>query len=451
MEESDDIIKHLITMSNAVTESMNDEQKVAFNTMLSGKNIFLTGQAGTGKSFMIHKFNKYITERGKKVAITSTTGISAMLINGRTIHSWAGIGLGNENKNILLTKVRRKSNAVKNWKYTDILVLDEISMLSPILFEKLEFIARNIRGNERPFGGLQVILTGDFCQLPPVETDLYCFQIPLWDILIDETIELKTIMRQTDTIFQGILTRCRMAELTDEDKAILLSRKDVDVGFIDHEHPEQSIRPTRIFPHRKTVDDINNQELEKLKSNNNTTQHSIMRFLTQDKVIHTGGKSINMEEAKTYIEHFNKISQARTVVDLCIGAQVMLIQNLDVEGGLCNGSRGVIVDFEQQRPIVKFMNGLKVLIQYHEWSYHISDEIKVIRKQVPLILAFAITCHKIQAATIDCAEIDISDVFCDGQAYVALSRVKSIENLKIIDIDFDKITVNSTVKEFYNS
>ena len=185
---------------------LNEEQRHAVNLILAGANVLLTGQAGTGKSFIIKRVVTELISRGKIVGVTSTTGVSALLINGTTIHRWSGIKLGELDAPKLYERAANNGFARKNWKQTSVLIIDEVSMLTPDLLEKLDYIGRHMRHDEKPFGGIQLILTGDFCQLPPVRSDVYCFQSPIWKYLIDEVVYLRQVMRQNDPEFQKILS-----------------------------------------------------------------------------------------------------------------------------------------------------------------------------------------------------------------------------------------------------
>ncbi len=432
------------TWAGDLRNNLNKEQEDVFEAMKEGKNMFITGQAGVGKTFLIKKYKKWCDKNGRTMAVTSTTGISALLAGGKTIHSWAGIGLGDLEPSDLLSKVRKKSYARKNWKETDCLVMDEVSMLTPDLLEKLEYIARAIRWSDEIFGAMQVILIGDFCQLPPVKSDVYAFKSELWNTIIQgNEFYLRTNMRQNDPIFQNMLSRLRMGIKTEEDRKLLLSRLNAEVSVIVDEIP---IKPTKLHSHRKIVEDMNIEELKLLQSENN----KIKRFNSVDKVASTANRKLNKKTAIEFIERLNKNSQARACVDLCVGAQVMLIYNIEPKSGLVNGSRGVVVGFGEQRPIVRFMNGIVTIVKAMEWEFIINETITVVRKQIPLILAWGVTIHKVQGASLDCVEVNLGDsIFASGQAYTALSRVRSLEGLCITDLNFDKIMVDSEVEEFY--
>lgn len=418
--------------------SLNAEQQRAIDLILAGRNVFLTGQAGTGKSYVIKQVIEMLTARGGcLVGVTSTTGVSALLVGGTTIHRWAGIKLGELDAQGLYERASKNGFARKNWKQTSLLIIDEVSMLTPDLLEKLDYIGKRMRHCDKPFGGIQVVLTGDFCQLPPVKTDVFCFQTPLWHDLIQEVVWLKQIMRQPDPRFQKLLSEVRLGVVTDETRELLSARVGVSVNG-------NGIEPTKVYPHRKTVDDINNLKLDEILNEGNHSR----RFKAQDAV--KCKHAVDNEKAKQYLAALNKVCQARPVLDLAHGAQVMLIHNLDIEAGLVNGSRGVVVRFEEFRPVVRFMNGLELIVRSHEWEMKASEDVVVVRRQIPLILAWACTIHKTQGSTLDCAEVDLGDTLFEfGQFYTALSRVKSLECLSISSLSFDAVKVHPEAEKFY--
>jgi len=327
------------------------------------------------------------------------------------------------------------------WKQTSVLFIDEISMMSPDLFDKLETIARIIRHCGRPFGGMQVIISGDWCQLPAVDTDVMCFKARSWNTVINDVVYLRENMRQNDPVFQQILAEIRMGVVTDTARKVLQSRLHADVGTED-------IKPTKLYSHRKVVDHINREKMSELILNDEKEENIIQRFTARDYI--TSEKQIPTKFHKNWIANLNKSCSAQKVLDLCIGCQVMLIYNLDVEAGLVNGSRGAVVRFEEHRPVVKFINGIEMIIQVQEWDTFMSRGAKITRCQIPLILAWAVTIHRSQGATLDCVEIDLGEtIFAPGQFYTGLSRVKALEYLSIVDLDFDGVKVDPEAEKFY--
>jgi ATP-dependent DNA helicase PIF1 len=394
--------------------------------------------------------------RDKRIAITALTGCAATLLQcgASTLHSWAGIGLANASAEDLARQIMEKPAKKSNWLRTQILIIDEISMLSPQLFDKIETIARIVRRNQRPFGGIQLICVGDFFQLPPVQKtathNIYCFQSPQWQKCMRNTYFLTKIYRQDgDSIFQRILNDIRIGKISDEDIAILREHQISDDIELNDIRDTNGIRPTQILPHNIDVEYINNTEFEKLASND------IRTFIADVKITKREMVNIfrtNPTQIQNYIEIIDKNNSYVTELKLCIGAQVMLITNLDVKAGLANGSRGVISGFSELtgNPQVTFRNGITITIDRHYWETEDFPGLK--RGQIPLVIAYAITIHKSQGMSVDSAIINVgSSVFDFAQTYVALSRVKSLDGLYLIHFDPSRIRADPIVIDYYNS
>ena len=419
-------------MKDSIELTKNQEK--AYSYMVNRKNIFITGPAGVGKTAVIKSFMRnYQTSR--EIAVTSTTGTSALLINGTTIHSYLGIGYGNQTIEYLVKKIYGWNWLYKRWISVECLFIDEISMLDPELFDKIEEIARIVRKNEKPFGGIQLVLSGDFLQLPCVGTSSFCFESKSWDKCIDETIYLNKIIRQGNKTFQNVLNSIRKGKITEDVKKILDSRIGVE---LDNDY---GIKPTKLYSKNYDVDIINNKELDILAEDGKEFYEYEMEVVVQSNV---GNKN-------SIKEKFYKNCTAPKNLQLCIGAQVMLLKNLDLQNGLANGSRGVVTSFVADIPVIRFLNGVERVIDYDIWEVSENDK-KILRAtQIPLKIAYAISIHKSQGCSLDYAEIDLSEIFEYGQAYVALSRVKSLDGLSIIDIDYDFIKAHPKALEYYNS
>ena len=421
-------------------DNLNARQHHAINLMKKRVNIFLTGQAGTGKSYTLMCFIKHCIQERIQYAVTSTTGVSALLIGGTTLHSWAGILLGQEDKITLLERVRSRNKAYQRWLFTQVLIIDEISMMSPALLEKLDYIGKKIRKSTKPFGGIQLIFCGDFAQLPPVKSD-FCFKSLIWDLLISKVVYLTENMRQTEDIFRKMLCEIRMGKTTPETIKILQTRLGAPIDT-----PE-GIVPTKLFSHRATVNKTNHDNLMILVSQENP----IRKYHAKDDAKRKDGHMVNGRYREQYLGRIDKIFQAPKTLEICIGAQVMLLFNLDLPGGLANGSRGAVIDFKNNLPIVRFMNGVETPISSTAWSMKIADNVIVSRKQIPLMLAWATTIHKSQGSTLDCAQIDLgATIFEYGQGYTALSRVKSLGAVSIVTLDPAKLVASPYVVAFYN-
>ena len=405
---------------------MNERQQYALSLAEKGRNIFVTGGAGTGKTYFIKNLVLALRRQGKQVGVTSMTANSALLIHGKTLHSYLGIGISRDTQD-MMTKVR-KYRKVKTWLSTDVLVIDEVSMLSKELFESIDYIAKELIQNPRPFGGIQVVLCGDFCQLGCIGSDEFCFESSLWDRYITETVVFThTFRQQNDPLFCQVLESIRFGDMTSEMEEVLLSRKK-EFDLQDTE----GIEPTKLYSYRKDVSAINETHLSQLIHDK---QEKAMKFNVRS--------TMKREKLEKYCTD--------PTITLCTNAQVILTVNLDVENGLVNGSRGVVKGFCGGIPIVKFVNGGTRTIDYYTYSTEDDTKTTISYSQIPLILGWAITIHRSQGMTLDNVMTDLSNVFDYGQGYVTLSRVRNLENLWITGIDFSKLKCNPKVIEFYQS
>lgn len=412
--------------------NLKPKQEEAYSYLVRGESIFLTGSAGTGKTSVIKMFTKAY-EHSRQIAVTSTTGTSALLLNGTTVHSYLGIGFGSGSVEALVDKICTWGWLRKRWLLLECLFIDEISMLDPDLFDKLEEIARMVRNDNRPFGGIQIVLSGDFMQLPCVGTDRFCFEAKSWNKCISHTVYLNEIIRQMDTTFQEVLNAVRVGNITDQVRKVLDSRIGVTL------HNDYGIKPTKLYSMNRDVDRVNDKELDKLAKDGRQFNEYIM-----ETVVYSG-----VSNKSAAVEKFKKFCTAPEVLQLCIGAQVMLLKNLDMQNGLANGSRGVVSSFVGDMPVVRFLNGEERVIDYNVWEVEENDK-KILRaQQIPLKVAYAISIHKSQGCSLDYAAIDLSGVFEYGQAYVALSRVKSLSGLSIIGINYDYIQAHPRAVEYY--
>ena len=422
---------------NACMDSLSTEQKDAYDAVLRGESIFLTGPGGTGKSHLIGLLAERLPALGKTLAITALTGCAAVLLGhgAKTFHSWAGIGIGKDSVEKYVTFITKASYLRKRWRSTEVLIIDEISMMTPELLELVDQVAKGVRRSPKPMGGIQVIFVGDFLQLPPVSRGgimKFAFESPYWATIIKQTVHLKRIFRQKDPIFQGILDEARFGEVSPASLAVLKTRCNLSWD-------DEPIQPTLLFSRNMDVESINTTNLEELEGD---------EYLYQISTTATAG--LSGETLQRIVEKMDKEHNYAIELTLKVGAQVMLITNLDQEKGLVNGSRGVVTGFKEDVnwPIVMFKNNTHMTIEPHVWIF--DDETPVQRSQLPLRLAYALTIHKAQGATLDCALVDIgSNTFEYGQAYVALSRVKNLESLYIHDVSAGAFRAHSLVKMFY--
>jgi ATP-dependent DNA helicase PIF1 len=426
-------------------DTLTGEQRAVFDALLEGKSIALLGPAGVGKSYLLSIIYTELAQmRLCNVQLCAMTGCAALLLGhkAKTLHSWAGIGLGKDDVPTLYSKIVRNGRAKKNWKITDVLVIDEISMSTPDLLDKLDQLGKMLRKSDKLFGGIQILLVGDFYQLPPVSrngsTALFAFESNLWKQL-DHVMELTIIQRQKDPVFQRILMEARTGSFTRESCDILET-------CTKKEWRTNRIRPTLIFPKRAEVDKINEANLLAL------VEEPVIYHarITLNKEKTPPGFKEKSEAFQTAVNILDGDAPYHLDIELRIGAQVMLIANLDFTIGLVNGSRGIITRIcpVTKLPVVEFINGIERTIGYHDWA--IDGFPFASRSQLPLRLSYAITIHRSQGATLDCALIDVGmGTFEYGQAYVALSRVTSLDALYIYDFDPRAFRVHPKVHEYY--
>jgi ATP-dependent DNA helicase PIF1 len=440
--------------------NFSPEQKLAYKKYLDGENIFITGPGGTGKSELIKSIYKHASSIGKNIKVTALTGCAAILLNcnASTLHSWAGIGLADKPVENIIKRICLNRKKKANWMQTEILIIDEVSMMSKKLFDILCNIASVVCNDRQMFGGIQLICSGDFYQLPPVgnkedeDTYKFCFESENWNKIfkLENHIQLKNIFRQSDTTYSNILNQIREGRIKKSSNELLLSLvgKEIPENFI--------IKPTKIFPLRASVENINNYEMEKIRSKGieyKTCRLYDLPILTKkEKQLRQTFSPENIEQELNYLISNSNMEQFLTLKK---GSQVMCVINiLDDKDNIiiCNGSQGIVHDFDENfnLPIVLFNNGNKMRIPWHTQQ---SDKIPGIGiKQIPLVLAWAITIHKSQGSTLDAAEIDVGcGIFECGQTYVALSRVKTIEGLFLKSFEATKIKINKKVKDFYAS
>ena len=425
---------------------MDKNQQKCVDLVLQRKNVFITGPGGCGKSYVINHIYELCKDE-KNIAITAMTGCAAILLNpnARTLHSWAGIGLGKGDVDELVYKIQKNKNSWNAWKKLDILIIDEISMLSPTLFEKLNTIGKRIRRNQAPFGGIQLILSGDFFQLPPIEEKKFLFESDIFLRSLDNIVILDTIYRQkSDTVWFSILQNIRKGIVKESDLSILYERlieKKNDDTNIDEDQIDVS-KACVLYPINRKVDFMNEHELK-----------SLGQPIQEYKFYIKNPKNIRILDSQ--IENFMAQSGIIDIIKLAKGAHVMLTRNIDIENGLVNGSQGIITNFDPNNyPIVKFIN-IKQPITIVPFEYscdEINDNDTFSIFQLPLKLAWAVSIHKVQGHNLDCALMDLgSNIFECGQIYVALSRIKTLKGVYLSSFDPQKIKINQTVVDFYES
>jgi len=455
------------------------EQQLCFEKYLNGENIFITGPGGSGKSFLIKNIVKHAETNNKNIKVCALTGCAAILLECKatTLHMFSGIGIANKkNEEIIEELFTTKRYKLKNWKKLEILIIDEVSMMSLKILLLLDSIAKKFYKKTTPFGGLQVIFTGDFYQLSPVsniflekEDAMFCFEHELWNQLFpkENQIVLKTIFRQKDEMLLKILKYIRKGQITPSSRSALESR-------IFNSQTLDLINKAKILtilsPIKRDVEHINLKEYLKLDK---TLEECIYNLSYIDLYIkYDDNKDVNEDidedenkkanlfalllksndQLKKDYDFLASNILAEKCLKLKIGTHVMCVANINLGGELqiANGSQGIIVGFNEKKlPYVKF-NAIKepILIDYYIWKSEFNKRVGLM--QLPLIYSWAITIHKSQGLTLENAIIDIgSNIFADGQTYVALSRVKSLDGLYLTSFDCSKIKCNPLVKKFY--
>jgi ATP-dependent exoDNAse (exonuclease V) alpha subunit len=388
------------------------DQQLALTIMLAGESVFLTGPAGSGKTYVLNQFIKRAKKDGKVIAVTATTGLAATHLNGTTIHAWSSIGVRDELEPEFFENMRKDRK--KMIKEADILVIDEVSMLHDYRLDMIDQICRHVRKTDAPFGGLQVVLCGDFFQLPPVNRNDsrpggFVVRSTAWEELDPVICYLEEQHRQDDTAFLEILNAMRAGDVRRRHAEALLER--VDAELPSH-HDITELHTVNV-----DVDALNARKLKALS----TKEH---RY-----TISTAG-------AANFVETLKRSCLAAEDLVLKEGALVMFIKN-NPEQKTVNGSLGTIVDFESgtDYPVVKLLSGREIIVEPDTWELRDGDTKRASLAQIPLRLAWAITVHKSQGMTLDAAKIDLRKAFVEGMGYVALSRVKSLQTLSLVGIN----------------
>ncbi len=416
----------------------NEDLKKIDDFIRNGDNVFVTGFAGTGKSYILNKLKE---KYKKKLTITSTTGIAAVNVKGQTLHSWAGVGLCRNPINVTVDKIRQRPTQFRQIVGCKILAIDEISMLNVETFQYVNEVLKQVRENDKPFGGIQVLFIGDFFQLPPVEQGesferRYCFETELWDELELKNVVLKRNFRQNEEDFIKALSDMRINRLTEEDIDLLETRcVDEDDGEILH-----------IF---STNEEANRYNAVKF----NAINEPVINFVAKDGVYR--GKNLVykgfMPREEMILDIFNKNCRADREIFLKKGCRVMLLINMDFDRGLINGSCGVIQGFNDETINITFDNGVNTNIPMHEFEYYYNDKVVALRQQYPLKLAYGITIHKSQGMTLDKLVVDCKRVFECGQVYVAMSRVKTLGGLYLRHFEPTQVLADNKVARFYRN
>lgn len=423
----------------------NEDLNKITELIQKGENLFITGYAGTGKSYILNKL-----KRKFQIDVTSTTGLAAVNVQGQTIHSWAGVGICNKPVKDVVEKILQRTKLKKQINECKTLAIDEISMLDAKTFDYIDEVLRNMLDGSKPFGGIQVLLFGDFFQLPPVEKESgFCFNSKTWQALDLKTIFLEKIYRQNDENFIKSLNNLRLNRLTNEDIRLFYDRE------VNYNTYDSDI--LHIFSTNKEADNYNVFKFNSVKKplhvfNSVDKIHRKRAIIEVDK--NNPDERLTQFDFKT-LETFDKSCKAPPVLELKEGCRVMLLKNLNFNKGLINGACGTVLELKKDEDdeyiLVKFDNEVEEIIQKHTFEAYRDGEVVVSREQYPLRLAYGITIHKSQGMTLDKLIVDCNRIFECGQVYVALSRIKSIDGLYLKSFNPKKIWANEEVLNFYKS
>ncbi|HEY1645685.1 MAG TPA: PIF1 family DEAD/DEAH box helicase [Candidatus Saccharimonadales bacterium] len=395
-------------------------QDKALKIMLSGSNIFLTGSPGSGKTYLLNEYISRARKRGLKVAVTATTGIAATHLDGITIHSWAGIGLSEHLTDKDKLKIFKNQKLVNRYKFTDVLVIDEVSMLSGSRLDLVNELSRMIRKSNEVMGGIQLILVGDLFQLPPVNArpDQYVFNSQTWQSANLKICYLSEQHRQQlGDELNSILQIIRANKISEVELAVLSSKLNSSSNI--------SSNVLRLYSHNFDADELNEKNINRLKS--------------REKVYRMRTKGSKNEVTKLK----NSILSPETL-KLKVGCQVIFTAN-NYKEGYVNGDRGRVVDLKGGLPIVRMNRAAYLKVKPHHYRAEVGEDTLAEAWQLPLKLAWAITIHKSQGMSLDEAEIDLARAFSPGMGYVALSRLKTIDGLHLLGLNKMALYVDHNV------
>ncbi len=390
----------------------------------TGANVYLTGEPGSGKTHTINEFIAWLRASGIEPSVTAATGIAATHVGGMTLHSWSGIGISESLSRADVDRIAGKEHIAKRIQKAKVLIIEEISMLSAQTFEMADSICREVRRVDRPFGGLTVILVGDFFQLPPISRGReveFAFASKVWRDLNLITCYLTEQYRQDDAEFLGVLSAIRSGQVEELHYEQLTTRRVVH----GEEHPADA---PKLFSHNADVDRINAAELAKLPG-------KVMKFRMSSK-----GKD-------SLVEGLIRGCLSPENLELKEGAAVMFTKN-SPQGRFVNGTLGVVSGFDAGgMPMVKTKDGLRITSEPMEWQLEEQGKVKASVSQIPLRLAYAMTVHKSQGMSMDAAIIDLSKAFEYGQGYVALSRVRRLSGLYLTGLNQRALEVHPEILE----
>lgn len=399
-------------------------QTEALDILKTGGNVFLTGEPGAGKTYVINQYIAWLEAAGINVAVTASTGIAATHIGGMTLHAWSRIGIKDALTPYDLEQISSNEKASKRINKAQVLIIDEISMLDGKVLEMVNQVTRTVRQSADSFGGLQVIFVGDFFQLPPItrqgEVLCYAFESNAWQEARPLVCYLSEQYRQEDELFLGLLKSIRRNEVEDEHFALLKEQNEIA-------YPD--IEPTRLYTHNADVDAVNQDKLNQLDG-------TVRKFQMSGQ----GNKQLQQGLAKNCL--------SPECLELKLEAMVVCTKN-NFEAGYVNGTLARVVDFDglEGHPVIETTEGRRITMKPASWEVVEDKKTLAAVEQIPLRLAWAITVHKSQGMSLDAAEVDLSKAFVYGQGYVALSRVRSLAGLKMLGMNPTSLRVDPKIVE----
>jgi len=404
------------------------KQKEALEILKMGKNVFLTGSAGSGKTYLLNQYISYLKNNKIGVAVTASTGIAATHMHGITIHSWSGLGIKDTLSDKEVNQLSEKSYLARRFAKTHVLIIDEVSMIHAHFLDMVDKVCRKLKGEEKAFGGMQVILCGDFFQLPPVTRGSrelrYIDRSEAWNAMDLHVCYLQEQYRHEDDVLMKILQDIRKNATGEHTLVPLRTRYK---GRI-----EGDCVPTKLYTHNVDVDRINNAELKNLEGEERVYE------------MYSHG-------AEKLVEALKRSCLAPENLVLKIGAVVMFVKN-DPERRYVNGTLGKVIGFQDDGlPIVETYTGRRIVAELENWPIEENEKVKAEVEQLPLRLAWAITVHKSQGMTLDAAEIDLSKAFEKGMGYVALSRVRSLKGLRLMGLNKIALQIHEQVLDLDTS
>lgn len=400
-------------------------QAQALDILKIGHNVYLTGPAGSGKTHVLNLYIDYLKSNDVAVGITASTGIAATHMGGMTIHSWTGMGIKSELDSSDIKDILKKSHIKRRMEHVKILIIDEVSMLHHFRLDLVDQILRAAKKKDEPFGGIQIVLCGDFFQLPPVsrmgEPQAYfVYESQAWKEADFKVCYLEEQYRQTDDRATAVLNDIRANRVSDDTHTYLRE------CFLENKKEISIIEPTRLFTHNIDVDEVNKKELIKIKGKE-------VSF------------SMHARGNETLVSILKKSCLAPEVLNLKIGARVMFVKN-NIDEGYANGTLGVVTSLNG--PEVRLSNNSVIKVKAESWRIEEEGRILAEITQIPLRLSWAITIHKSQGMSLDAVEVDLSKSFEKGMGYVALSRVRTLAGLTILGINELALEVHHDVLNF---